>query len=349
MDALGFISGGLGNLGNIASTLINNHHNEQLIQEQNRLNIEQWNRENLFNSPVEQMKRLKAAGLNPNLIYGNGAGSFLSAASPEIQAAQTIAPQVDPLVLSQIELNKSQANKNNSDATRSNSLLPFDIKKLQADTDHTLHLISLVDSQKSKTDADVYLSKMLGKKARAEAMEHFENYRYLSNSLGYRLSLIQNQATREGLESVKLNEELNYYGDILKQTLVNLQKQQGLIQAESFRAYKEGYAAEKNAKSSWENSLSYRNATNNQAIAITNEKRLRERDQAIRLQELAAQIERWDDMTTNERLQMVTSIVNSLISLGGEVYTGSQSVVTETKKLGGGRPSSTTTTTTSRR
>lgn len=33
----------------------------------------QWQRENVYNSPAEQMKRLKAAGLNPNLVYGNGA------------------------------------------------------------------------------------------------------------------------------------------------------------------------------------------------------------------------------------------------------------------------------------
>jgi hypothetical protein len=31
-----------------------------------------WNQTNEYNSPVEQMKRLKAAGLNPNLVYGNG-------------------------------------------------------------------------------------------------------------------------------------------------------------------------------------------------------------------------------------------------------------------------------------
>ena len=31
--------------------------------------------QNQYNSPAEQMKRLRAAGLNPNLVYGNGATS----------------------------------------------------------------------------------------------------------------------------------------------------------------------------------------------------------------------------------------------------------------------------------
>lgn len=38
-------------------------------------NLEQWYRENQYNSPDEQMRRLKNAGLNPNLVYGTGAVS----------------------------------------------------------------------------------------------------------------------------------------------------------------------------------------------------------------------------------------------------------------------------------
>lgn len=35
-------------------------------------NLEQWYRENAYNAPDAQMRRLKNAGLNPNLIYGSG-------------------------------------------------------------------------------------------------------------------------------------------------------------------------------------------------------------------------------------------------------------------------------------
>lgn len=54
-------------------------------------NKKMWDRQNLYNSPQEQMKRLIAAGLNPNLVYGKGAvgntaGQMPSYNPPEIKA-----------------------------------------------------------------------------------------------------------------------------------------------------------------------------------------------------------------------------------------------------------------------
>lgn len=73
----GVISGLFGNI-NTDKTLsaqakenaLTREHNLKLAQLQNQWNIEQWNRENAYNSPAAQMARFKAAGLNPNLIYG---------------------------------------------------------------------------------------------------------------------------------------------------------------------------------------------------------------------------------------------------------------------------------------
>lgn len=45
-------------------------YNLSLARLQNQWNIDQWNRENVYNSPAAQMKRFAAAGLNPDLIYG---------------------------------------------------------------------------------------------------------------------------------------------------------------------------------------------------------------------------------------------------------------------------------------
>lgn len=42
---------------------------------QRRDNLADWNMMNEYNSPAAQMARLKAAGLNPNLVYGNGANA----------------------------------------------------------------------------------------------------------------------------------------------------------------------------------------------------------------------------------------------------------------------------------
>lgn len=49
--------------------------NKELAQYQFDLNKRQWDLENEYNSPKAQMQRLKDAGLNPNLVYGNGSVS----------------------------------------------------------------------------------------------------------------------------------------------------------------------------------------------------------------------------------------------------------------------------------
>lgn len=67
----------------------NREYNLNLAKMQNQWNIEQWNRENAYNSPAAQMARYKAAGLNPDLIYGQ---QNLSVASPEMTAGEGSQP-----------------------------------------------------------------------------------------------------------------------------------------------------------------------------------------------------------------------------------------------------------------
>lgn len=79
----GGLLGGLGNglLGGAFSFLdgANDYYwNRKNMDYQNDLLLKNWNLQNAYNSPVEQMKRFREAGLNPNLIYGqtNMAGSI---------------------------------------------------------------------------------------------------------------------------------------------------------------------------------------------------------------------------------------------------------------------------------
>lgn len=53
--------------------------------------LEQWERQNLYNAPTQQMARLREAGLNPNLVYGSGsaAGVTSPAKSPQYQTVRT--------------------------------------------------------------------------------------------------------------------------------------------------------------------------------------------------------------------------------------------------------------------
>lgn len=47
----------------------------QQYDQQKRDNLENWHRQNEYNSPVAEVERLKAAGLNPALAYGSSAGA----------------------------------------------------------------------------------------------------------------------------------------------------------------------------------------------------------------------------------------------------------------------------------
>lgn len=67
----------------------NRDWNLNLAKQQNAWNIEQWNRENSYNSPAAQMSRYKAAGLNPDLMYGQ---QNLAAASPEMTSGDGSQP-----------------------------------------------------------------------------------------------------------------------------------------------------------------------------------------------------------------------------------------------------------------
>lgn len=56
-------------------------YNMKMAQFQNDVALANWNRQNEYNSPSAQMERLSAAGLNPNLVYGNGADNTATALS----------------------------------------------------------------------------------------------------------------------------------------------------------------------------------------------------------------------------------------------------------------------------
>lgn len=65
--------------------------NKWLAEYQYQKDLEMWNKGNMYNSPLEQMKRLKGAGLNPNLVYGSGSAAGMSAG----QLPKYNAPSVD--------------------------------------------------------------------------------------------------------------------------------------------------------------------------------------------------------------------------------------------------------------
>lgn len=108
------LSGGAGALGNMLGAYVGyrgqqsanqanieiarqtNLANERLANIGNQQELRMWNMANAYNHPVEQMKRLKEAGLNPNLIYGGSSGGASGSASgvPKVHVPQYIKTEV---------------------------------------------------------------------------------------------------------------------------------------------------------------------------------------------------------------------------------------------------------------
>lgn len=94
------LNGVVGLGGDYAQSILNLKNQKELAkynaEQQSKLNqqafdqnIKMWNMQNAYNTPKEQMKRIQAANLNPNLVYGSGNVTGNTAGSaPELQAAK---------------------------------------------------------------------------------------------------------------------------------------------------------------------------------------------------------------------------------------------------------------------
>lgn len=108
-----YIAAGLDAVGSFLGQKSANDTNRELAELSYQRQVEFFDKSNQYNSPIEQMKRLSAAGLNPNLVYGNG-GATQNAISP---------PRYDPP--------KVQSNVPNMN----NALLALQVQQAQAGID----------------------------------------------------------------------------------------------------------------------------------------------------------------------------------------------------------------------
>lgn len=91
------VSGAFGIIGSGLNYL----YNKKLAEKQNQYNIDMWKMQAEYNSPQAQMKRFEEAGLNPNLIYGQGNNGNMS------QAPQMVVPEAPEISKEMQELGKA--------------------------------------------------------------------------------------------------------------------------------------------------------------------------------------------------------------------------------------------------
>lgn len=138
-EILGSIVGGATSL---AGAAIQNKYNqeqaaqarqweEQMMNKQNEWSLNMWNAQNEYNSPEQQLQRLRDAGLNPMFygLDGTSADGLVSATNNGVTAPQmtqnplsgladTLSDRLinEDLKSAQVDLMKSEARKNNSEA-----------------------------------------------------------------------------------------------------------------------------------------------------------------------------------------------------------------------------------------
>jgi len=109
---------------------------------------------NQYNSPEQQMNRLRQAGLNPNLIYGKGAENTSAAIrSSTANAPNQPAPQTD---------NKWMADTFNQLGNAGNQLMQN--RSIQAQTDNTRASTQLMGTETNLKNANI--SKLMTEQAR---------------------------------------------------------------------------------------------------------------------------------------------------------------------------------------
>lgn len=104
--------------------------NKAMSEQANKWSIEQWNRENAYNTPAAVMQRLREGGVNPDLFYGNS-GQNLAASSPNV----TPVAASEPTDVSALGSKATVGDITNN--VVSQALASAQIRKLNSDTKKT--------------------------------------------------------------------------------------------------------------------------------------------------------------------------------------------------------------------
>lgn len=151
------VGNGIASYNNLKSVRETNEANFRLAQWQNEQNVKMWNMNNEYNSPSSQMQRLSQAGLNPNLVYGNGSVGNSSSAPTAASAPTMQAYQMPQNVLGDLS------------SMMDNFLKLAQVKKTEQETDNLAETQRLTRFQAQKEELNVIYQNYLNSKTRDEA------------------------------------------------------------------------------------------------------------------------------------------------------------------------------------
>ncbi|UPW41257.1 DNA pilot protein [Sigmofec virus UA08Rod_4686] len=214
---------------------------KELMEIQHKMNIEDWNMKNAYDSPSAVMSRLKQAGLNPDLVYGSGAGNMVSGSVNSsglgsVPQGSSFGSDLSSSVLngmsvdSQIQLNKSLANKADADANNTNANTPWVSKLAQSSLKLNDANVKLLNESVEKIRNESELLKVNTEIARRQ--NELEKVLYDSK--------VNQQLAELGASEAQSKEIISKFS-----SYYNAQIQ--LLVAQAYNQYKTGHAAAENA------------------------------------------------------------------------------------------------------
>lgn len=223
----GALSDSISNIFGASSAKRQFKNQKELMRLQNQYNVENWNRENAYNTPSEQRKRLASAGVNPDLFYQNGASGVTA---QQISGASLGSASSAPIVsggmlqgaslASQIELNKSLANQANANASKTNAEIPWIDRFNQASVDNLVSQTGLNNAQVNQISENI---KLMGQDytlkdcqieiQRAQASVAGDYYYYLTKDIQERYNIDEQNAkivAKYGMRVMEAQLQLDY-------------------------------------------------------------------------------------------------------------------------------------------
>lgn len=172
--------------------------------------VEMWEKQNAYNAPAAQMERLKASGLNPNLVYGSGAVGNQSGSTPSYQPSRetSFAPMAIPAALesyqefqmraAQIDNVRAQT-ENTHQKTMTEAITRY-VKELQGKTGE-------FDLDRRKYLAP-YQAAITGNEARASEAKLMQEWQRLTNmQQSGQMQLLEQEYKRKAMTAVDLDNE----------------------------------------------------------------------------------------------------------------------------------------------
>lgn len=217
-DTASVIAGAIPVVGGIVSNAISsanaNRANAQArewsIQDWNRdwqANFDHWNRQNEYNSPKAQMKRLREAGLNPALMHGQASNNVAQpvAASRSERTPVSVAPTPDYGFLGNsalgayMNLKKVQPEINLMEAQATHTAVDAALKGFQQGL-----IAQQTKTEKHRTDTQFYETNIANKREKQITLETD----WMADTLDDRVNLTKSQSAAAKLEVERLAAEI---------------------------------------------------------------------------------------------------------------------------------------------